>query len=95
MNKELDKFITIYLNEMQAADVSGYLRPTLHGFGEEYIAAVREGLATTLSTRSLSLTDYVRLTDIEFDSEEALYSYLLDMQEYLFGDRPRQPAPPA
>ncbi|WP_367041371.1 hypothetical protein [Streptomyces sp. Je 1-332] len=94
MNRELEKFIKVYLNMEQAPDVSGDLRPTLHAFRKEYVDAVNTGLATVLRTRELSVGDYERLTDVEFDNEESLYTYLQKMYEYLFGDGEQQPAPP-
>ncbi|MGH4035196.1 hypothetical protein ACQB60_40480 [Actinomycetota bacterium Odt1-20B] len=94
MNRELEKFIRVYLNEEQAADTRGYLRPTLHGFRKEYVEGVREGLATVLTKRELSTGDYARLTDVEFDDERALYAYLQKLFAYLFEDGDKQPAPP-
>jgi hypothetical protein len=94
VNEELFKFIITYLNEMQAFDVSGYLRPTLHGFSQEYVDSVRNELANIIRTRGLSVADYEQLTDIHFASEEDLYDYLGKMYEYLFADGDQQPAPP-
>ncbi|WP_369216037.1 hypothetical protein [Streptomyces flavofungini] len=94
MNKELETFITTYLDLEQAPDVRGNLRPTLHAFSKEYVDAVRVDLASVLRTRSLSVADYERLTDIEFADTESLYNYLGEMYEYLFEDRQQQPAPP-
>ncbi|MCM3266494.1 MULTISPECIES: hypothetical protein [Streptomyces] len=94
MNRELEKFIKIYLDFEQAYDNSGFLRPTLHAFRREYVDAVREGLISVLRSRELSIGDYERLTDIQFDNEESLYAYLEDMYRYLFEDGAEQPLPP-
>lgn len=93
MNEELFKFIITYLNEMQAFDVDGYLRPTLHGFSQEYVDSVRNELANIIRTRGLSVADYEKLTDIHFASEEDLYDYLGKMYGYLFADGDQQPDP--
>jgi hypothetical protein len=94
MNTELENFIRVYLSLEQAYDTSGYLRPTLHALKEEYVDAVREGLEAFLRTRELSAGDYERLTDIEFEDEEALYQYLSRMYGYLFEGGEEQPVPP-
>lgn len=94
MNRELEKFIKVYLDYDQAYDTSGTLRPTLHAFKPEYVERVREGLETILRYHRLSTADYERMTDIEFESEEALYSYLQEMYRYLFEDGAAQPMPP-
>ncbi|GAA3304120.1 hypothetical protein [Streptomyces cinereospinus] len=78
----------------QAYDTAGFLRPTLHAFKEEYVHAVRTGLETVLHTRDLTVGDYERLTDIEFEDEDALYDYFTSMYEYLFEAGEKQPLPP-
>jgi hypothetical protein len=93
-NGELARFIRVYLSLEQAYDTSGYLRPTLHSFANEYVAAVKEGLESALRSREVSVGAYERLTDIEFDSEESPYDHLNRMHEYLFLGREPQPTPP-
>ncbi|MGW7079778.1 hypothetical protein [Streptomyces sp. NPDC054866] len=94
MTSELERFIRIYLNEEQAPDVRGFLRPTLHAFNRTYVDAVRAGLEGVLRTRELSVGDYEQLTDVVFDDEDALYGYLHQMHQYLFADGAKQPLPP-
>ncbi|MFZ3561655.1 MULTISPECIES: hypothetical protein [unclassified Streptomyces] len=94
MNRELETFIRTYLDYEQADDTSGSLRPTLHMFRPEYVAAVREGLKSVLADGELSTADYERITDIEFASHEALHAYLRELYEYLFETGQRQPSPP-
>ncbi|MGW2341422.1 hypothetical protein [Streptomyces sp. NPDC001661] len=94
MNRELEKFIKVYLDYDQAYDTSGTLRPTLYAFKPEYVERVREGLVTVLRDHPLSTADYERITDIEFESDEALYSYLQEMYRYLFENGTAQPMPP-
>lgn len=94
MTKELERFIRIYLSLEQAHDVQEGLRPTLHAFNSAYVDGVRNGLEDVLRTRQLSLGDYERLTDIEFDDENVLYRYLHQMHQHLFADGVGQPLPP-
>ncbi|MFD8998710.1 hypothetical protein [Streptomyces abikoensis] len=95
MNKEVETLITGRLDIEQAYDTRGYLRPTLHSFSNEYVNAVREGLATLIETRELSVQDYDDLTNgIEFEDEDSLYEYLGKIYDYLFGDLAEQPRPP-
>lgn len=69
----------VYFSLEQAYDVTGYLRPTLHAFRQEYVDAVREGLEVLLRGQSFTVEDYERLTGIEFEHEGALYEYLRDI----------------
>lgn len=94
MNRELEKLFKTYLGLEQAYDTSGYLRPTLFAFKEEYARAVRQGFEDLLRKRQLTAVDYERLTDIEFNDEESLYAYLHAMYRYLFEGQENQPSPP-
>ncbi|MEU7098365.1 hypothetical protein AB0A66_08470 [Streptomyces longwoodensis] len=94
MNRELEKFIRVYLSLEQAYDTSGYLRPTLHAFKDEYVRAVKNGLESVLRSRDLSIEEYERLTDIEFENSDSLYDYLNGLYEYLFLGGEGQPVPP-
>ncbi|MER6075432.1 hypothetical protein ABT187_42980 [Streptomyces sp. NPDC001817] len=94
VNREIEKFFKVYLGLEQAYDTTGYLRPTLHAFGDGYVSLVRQGLEAVLRTRALSVADYERLTDIEFDGEDELYEYLGGMYLYLFEGQECQPTPP-
>jgi hypothetical protein len=94
VNRELEKLFKTYLGLEQAYDTSGYLRPTLFAFKDEYVRAVRQGFDDLLLSHELTTRDYERLTGIEFDNEELLYEYLHDVYRYLFEDQRDQPAPP-
>ncbi|MET9119603.1 hypothetical protein ABZX38_36160 [Streptomyces longwoodensis] len=94
MNRELEKFIRVYLSLEQAYDTSGYLRPTLHAFKDEYVRAVKDGLESVLRNRDLSIEEYERLTDIEFEDTDSLFNYLNGIYEYLFRGAESQPVPP-
>lgn len=93
MNRELQKFITTYLQLEQAYDTSG-LRPTLMAFSEDFVQNVQVGLSDTLRDRNLTVADYERLTDIEFPDSDTLYEYLHGIYAYLFEGVSEQPSPP-
>lgn len=95
MNRELEKFIKVYLGLEQVYDTSGYLRPTLFACKDEYVTAVKQDFEELLRYREFTVGDYERLTDIEFDDAESLYDYLHGIYRYLFEDQEEQPAPPA
>ncbi|MFI6687495.1 hypothetical protein [Streptomyces sp. NPDC050485] len=94
MNRELQKFIRTYLQLEQAYDTSGYLRPTLMAFSENFVQNVQIGLSEVLRERSLTVADYERLTDIEFPDPDTLYEYLREIYAYLFEGLSQQPSPP-
>ena len=95
MNRELEKFIKAYLGLEQAYETSGYLRPTLFAFKDEYVTVVKQGFEELLRHRGSTTGDYERLTDIEFDDAESLYGYLHGIYRYLFENQEEQPAPPS
>ncbi|MFC6063766.1 hypothetical protein [Streptomyces ochraceiscleroticus] len=94
MNRQLEKFIKVYLGLDQAYDASGHLRPTLFAFKEEYVDAVKQGFEELLRDRDFTVEDYERLTEVEFDDEDSLYEYLQRMYQYLFEGQGEQPVPP-
>ncbi|MEU9236489.1 hypothetical protein [Streptomyces subrutilus] len=95
MDKKVEGFLRTYLDVEQAYDTSGYLRPTLLAFSEAYVQVIRNGLAEMVQNPDFSPSDYERLTGVEFPDEASLRQYLRDMDAYLFGGAPAQPAPPA
>ncbi|GHC72396.1 hypothetical protein [Streptomyces cinnamoneus] len=95
MNDNLRGFLRTYLSYEMADDTSGYLRPTLHSCNEAYVEAVRSGLRSILDDRSMSVDDYIAVTDVEFEDEKSLYRYLEDLYAYLFENAAQQPSPPA
>ncbi|WP_063730086.1 hypothetical protein [Streptomyces sp. RTd22] len=95
MNRELEKFIKVYLGLEQAYDTSGYLRPTLFAYKNEYVTAVKQDFEELLRYREFTVGGYERLTDIEFNDTESLYDYLNGIYRYLFESQEEQPAPPS
>lgn len=94
MNRPFKGFLNTYLDMEQGYDTSGYLRPTLMGFSESYVKAVRDGFAEILADNSFGVADYERLTNIEFPDVATLRLYLQNLYAYLFEDAPEQPMPP-
>ncbi|MGW3335855.1 hypothetical protein ACWDCL_00050 [Streptomyces sp. NPDC001009] len=94
VNEDTERFFRVYLQLEVAYDTTGYLRPTLHAFRDEYVAKVREGLAEVVAGGGLSAGEYERLTGIEFPDAASLRRYLADMYAYLFEGHPNQPEPP-
>ncbi|WP_405532211.1 hypothetical protein OG592_32050 [Streptomyces avidinii] len=94
MDERFERFIGTYLNLVEGYDTSGYLRPTLLGFNEPFVEAVRSGFSRALADDSFGPPEYERLTDIEFPDRETLNAYLRAMYDYLFHGGPEQPMPP-
>ena len=94
MNDRFKGFLNTYLDMEQAYDTSGYLRPTLMGFSESYVKAVRDGFMEILSDSSFGVAEYERLTNIEFPDAATLRLYLQNLYAYLFEEAPEQPQPP-
>ncbi|KOU38892.1 MULTISPECIES: hypothetical protein [Streptomyces] len=94
MDERFRRFVKGYLNSTEGYDTSGYLRPTLLGFREPFVEAVRSGFIQALADESFGPAEYERLTDIEFSDRKILHAYLKDVYDYLFGDAPEQPMPP-
>ncbi|MEJ8645119.1 hypothetical protein WKI68_35745 [Streptomyces sp. MS1.HAVA.3] len=94
MEERFERFVKTYLSMTEGYDTSGYLRPTLMGFGEPFVEAVRSGFVQALADDSFGPAEYERLTDIEFPDRETLRAYLQAMYDYLFNEAPEQPMPP-
>ncbi|MFJ3965859.1 hypothetical protein [Streptomyces sp. NPDC090036] len=94
MEERFERFVRGYLSHTEAYDTSGYLRPTLLGFNDSFVEAVRSGFAQLLADASARSVEYERMTDIEFPDEETFRTYLQAMYDYLFNGVPEQPMPP-
>lgn len=83
LSDTMSKFIRIALNvDGAAADppaIKDSMRP-----GSASEAETEAGLRELLRTRELTTLDWLRMTHVEFDSEDELYSYLQKMYDYLF-----------
>ncbi|MFI8449695.1 hypothetical protein [Streptomyces erythrochromogenes] len=49
MGGRFERFVGTYLHLVEGYDTSGYLRPTLLGFNEPFVEAVRSGFAQALA----------------------------------------------
>lgn len=91
---KFEGFLNTYLDEEQAYDNSGYLRPTLMGFSESFVQVIHDGFTEILRDPNFGPAEYERLTNIEFPDVDTLRRYLREMYSYLFEDAPTQPLPP-
>lgn len=94
MDKKFADFLNTYLDEEQAYDNSGYLRPTLMGCNESHIRVIRDGFTEIIRDENFGTAEYEHLTNIEFPDYNSLQQYLLSMYSYLFENTPNQPIPP-
>ncbi|MDQ1007202.1 hypothetical protein QFZ82_001687 [Streptomyces sp. V4I23] len=94
MDDHFEGFFKTYLDLEQAYDTSGYVRPTLMGFSESYVRAVRDGFTKALADDSFGVAEYERLTDIEFADKATLRLYLENLYAYLFEGSEGPPIPP-
>jgi hypothetical protein len=83
LSDTMSKFIRIALNvDGAAADppaIKGSMRP-----GSASEAETEAGLRELLQTRELTTLDWIRMTHVDFASEDDLYSYLQKLYDYLF-----------
>ncbi|MFD0025956.1 hypothetical protein [Streptomyces sp. NPDC058382] len=94
MEKDFPGFLRVYLDEEQAYDNSGYLRPTLMSCNASYVQAIREGFSEIIRDKDFGTAEYERLTNIEFPDYDSLQKYLVNMHSYLFENSITQPLPP-
>jgi hypothetical protein len=76
-------FISIALNINGAAPDPPAIKGSLRG-SSVHRAEVEAGLRQILATRELTTLDWIKMTHVDFDSEDELYSYLQKMYDYLF-----------
>lgn len=94
MNNELRNFIATYLRLEEAFDTRWDMRATLMAFNPSVIAGVRDGLASIVQDRTISIGEYEAITAVEFPDSDTLYAYLSDLYAYLFENGPQIPSPP-
>lgn len=88
MNEETRTFISTNLYcEVANTDHKG----ALDGFKDEWVSAVKRGLAELLVTRELDVHGYEALTDYEFESADEMYEYLAKVYAYVFEDSDERP----
>ncbi|MFE7182865.1 hypothetical protein [Streptomyces erythrochromogenes] len=72
MGGRFERFVGTYLHLVEGYDTSGYLGPTLLGFKEPFVEAVRSGFAQALADDSFGPSEYGRPADIQFPGQETL-----------------------
>jgi hypothetical protein len=83
MNAATRSFIRVALN-ISSGDIYPPAVKNSMRKGSRAEADAEEGLCELLRTRELSTLDYAKMTHVEFDSEEKLYSYLQRVYDYVF-----------
>jgi len=94
MNETVEGFIGSYLHIEVAYYEMESTRDTIHSFGPAVADSLKKGFEELLATHELSVGDYDGLTHVEFESEEALYTYLQGMYDFLFNGAETAPEPP-
>jgi len=89
----LGGFIGTYLSVETAYGIMPQVRSTLRTTAPEWGEAIRREFEQALSGRPYSVVDYLQLTWIEFESEDALYEYLEKVFHYLFTGGEEVPLP--
>jgi hypothetical protein len=83
LSDKISGFISATLNIDGAAPDPPAIKDSLRGSSTGR-AEVEAGLREILRTRELTTLDWIKMTHVDFDSEEELYSYLQKMYDYLF-----------
>ena len=94
MDSTLKGFIGAYLNLEVAYEGLAGTRDVLKTFNADAVAALKGNFAELLSSRELSALDYGHMTNMEFGSDAALYTYLQDVYDFLFNAAQKEPEPP-
>jgi hypothetical protein len=83
LSETMRNFITIGLSIDGGAPYPATLKNSWRK-GSSAEAEIEEGLRELLGTRELTTLDWLNMTDVEFESEDELYSYLQKLYDYLF-----------
>jgi hypothetical protein len=79
----MSRFIRIALSINGAAPKSADYKG-LDAQRIEYRGRDQKGLHELLRTREITTLDWLRMIDVQFDSDDELYSYLQKLYDYLF-----------
>jgi hypothetical protein len=93
MDDELSVFIQVGLSSDGAADLAS-VRRSLSLYRAEVLASIKENFKTLIEGRQLTLREFSMINDLDFDTEDDLYTYLEKAYEYLFEDAANPPTPP-
>jgi hypothetical protein len=93
INEATKSFIRVALN-ISSGDIYPPAVKNSMRKGSKAEAETEEGLRELLRTRELSTLDYAKMTYVDFNSEEELYSYLQEVYDYVFRGAADFPALP-
>ena len=93
MDPDLESFLGVALSSDGAVDMEN-TRKGLTWRGAEAHAALRDHFRELLETRSLTLRGWGLINDLDFDDEDALYTYLQAAYDYLFEGADAPPPAP-
>jgi len=94
VDKTLEGFIGSYLHLEVAYEGLADTRDVLKTFSGDAVESLKQNFAQLIASRELSALDYGYLTQMEFESDQALYAYLQDVYDFLFNSAQKEPEPP-
>jgi hypothetical protein len=83
LDERMRGFISATLNIEGAAPYPSAIKDSLRG-NSAIRAQIEAGLQDLLKTRELTTLDWIKMTYVDFASEDDLYSYLQKLYDYLF-----------
>ncbi|MFC7623474.1 hypothetical protein [Microlunatus sp. GCM10028923] len=93
MDPSLKSFVSIAFS----AEVAGSLEDVRRGLprrGEAALLKLRADFRDLVDNRRLTLREFCMMSDLDFDTEVELYSYLHAAYDYLFENAETPPDPP-
>jgi len=84
LSEAMTDFISIALGIDGGAPYPSSIRSSLNGGSEQHRIAVEAGLRELIKSRELTTLDWIKMTHVDFASEDELYSYLQKLYDYLF-----------
>jgi hypothetical protein len=83
LNEYTNRFISIALSIASGAPYPPAIKNSLRS-GSTAQAEVKAGMQQLLETRELSTLDWLKMTGVEFESEDHLYDYVQKMYDFVF-----------
>ena len=93
MDQALETFLSVALSADGAVDLES-TRRGLPRRGPERLNELRGNFRDLIEHRRLSVREWSMINDLDFDDEDALYTYLGAAYEYLFEGAETPPDPP-
>jgi hypothetical protein len=94
MNETLETFLKVVFSADSVGDMEG-VRGSLSLYRADILETLRAGFGDLVEQRTLTLREFSILSDLDFESEDELYSYLRDANDYLFKGAETPPEPPS